>query len=455
MLLRKISSPGLAHYSYLIADSGKAAVVDPRRDCQEYLDIASEQNLQITHIFETHRNEDYVTGSCELSQRTGAEVFHGAAMDFQFGNPVRDGDRFHLGRLEISVLETPGHTRESISLVVRQHSVSANPMIVFTGDALFAGEVGRTDFFGPDKSEWASGMLYESIHEKILPLGDGVIVCPAHGAGSVCGAEITDQEYTTIGFERINNPLLQLDKSAFVERKGKEHHYTPPYFSVMEKYNREGPPLLHHPPDLLPLSPGDVEAQARAGAQLVDIRSPGAFGSGHITNSLSIWRNGIPAFAGWVLSYNSPIILVDDFNLDLQAVSRHFMRLGYDNLKGYLAGGFSSWTTAGQKIQQLESWSVVSLHEAMEKERMILLDVRDINNRKKNGYIMGSRHVYAGELPGRLAEIPKNQQIVIYCDAGYKGCLAGSLLLRAGYERVVNILGGFSAWRSAGFPVEQ
>jgi len=185
MIFRKIRSEGLSHNSYFIADGISAAVIDPRRDCQEYLDIASASGSRITHIFETHRNEDYVSGALELSGRTGAEIYHGAALDFSFGRPVSEGDKFSVGRLELAVLETPGHTRESISLVVRDLSISRDPLIVFTGDALFAGDVGRTDLLGQGRVEWAAGTLYDTIHEKILPLGDGVILCPAHGAGSI------------------------------------------------------------------------------------------------------------------------------------------------------------------------------------------------------------------------------------------------------------------------------
>jgi len=228
MIFRKIRSEGLSHNSYFIADSGDAAVIDPRRDCQVYLDLASSSGSRITHIFETHRNEDYVSGALELSGRTGAAVYHGAALDFSFGRPVLEADRFRIGRLELAVLETPGHTRESISLVMCDLSVSRDPLVIFTGDALFAGDVGRTDLLGPEKAEWAAGTLYDALHGKVLPLGDGVIVCPAHGAGSVCGGEIADLELSTIGFERAHNPCFQLDRESFIAMKNSEHQYRPP-----------------------------------------------------------------------------------------------------------------------------------------------------------------------------------------------------------------------------------
>ncbi|MDH7509554.1 MAG: MBL fold metallo-hydrolase [Methanolinea sp.] len=455
MFLQKIQSEGLSHNSYFVADGGKAAVIDPRRDCQVYLDLASSTASRITHIFETHRNEDYVSGSRELAERTGAAVYHGAALDFSFGRPVREGDRFRIGRLELAILDTPGHTVESISIVLRDLSISDDPLMVFTGDALFAGDVGRTDLFGPKKAEWAAGTLYDALHEKILPLGDGVVIFPAHGAGSVCGGDIADLEYSTIGFERTHNPCFLLDREGFIARKKAEHHYRPPYFSVMEKVNRSGPPLLSHLPSPVPIDPQVLGEMMKAGAQILDTRSPEAFGGGHIPGSISLWRDGIPSFAGWVLSYDHPVVIVDDCPDGLDSAIRRLVRLGYDAIGGYLAGGFAAWARSGREIRRLETWSSAMLQKALEKERFILLDVRDRKNRETMGFIMGSRHIYVGEVLHRLAEIPRNQKVVIYCDSGFKGSLAASLLLAAGFENVVNILGGFSGWKAAGYPAER
>jgi hydroxyacylglutathione hydrolase len=454
MFLQKIRSEGLSHYSYFVADGGEAAVIDPRRDCQVYLDLALSTASRITHIFETHRNEDYVTGSRELGERTGATIYHGAALDFSFGRPAREGDRFRIGRLELAVLETPGHTTESISIVLRDLSLSNDPLMVFTGDALFAGDVGRTDLFGPDKAEWAAGTLYDALHGKILPLGDGVVILPAHGAGSVCGGDIADLEFSTIGLERARNPCFLLDRESFIARKKSEHHYRPPYFSMMEKLNRSGPPVLSHLPHPVPLDPHTFAGKMKAGAQVLDIRSPEAFGGGHIPGSISLWHDGIPNFAGWVLSYDRPVIIVDDCPSGLDSAIRYLVRLGYDTIGGYLAGGFASWTRSGREVRRLETWSAAMLRESLEKERFILLDVRDGKNREEMGFIMGSRHIYVGEVPQRLAEIPRNKKVVVYCDAGFKGSLAASLLLAAGFRNVVNVIGGFSGWKAAGYPVE-
>jgi hydroxyacylglutathione hydrolase len=454
MIIRKISSEGISHNSYFISAGGLAAVIDPRRDCEAYLDLARELGVRISHIFETHRNEDYVIGSLELAARTGAAIYHGHHMDFAYGNKVKEGDTFRLGQIEFRVSETPGHTLESISIVITDLEVAGIPYAVCTGDALFAGDVGRTDFFGTEKRPEVSELLYNSIWQKILPLGDGTIVFPAHGAGSVCGAEISDHEYTTIGYEKMTNPLLALSKEEFIQKKVNEHHYLPPYFKKMEVLNREGAPILHHLPDLRPYSVKEVK-ELQGKVQILDIRSPTSFAGGHIPGSLSIWKEGIPAFAGWFLTYDTPVILVDDFNCGLAEVSRHFVRLGYDNLKGYLSGGFPAYFKSGSPIGRIEAWSVRDLAGKLKEDNIFLLDVRDIANVSRVGRIPGAHHIYIGELPGRIREVPRDRQVAAYCDAGYKGSLAASILARNGYPRLANVLGGMAGYINAGYPVEK
>lgn len=339
MLFEKIKSDILAHNSYIIGAGGEAAVIDPRRDCLVYATVAEREGMKITKIFETHKNEDYVIGSRELARPTGAEILHGAREEFGFGTGVREGETFTVGSLELEVLETPGHTIESISLLLRDRSVSGDPLMVFTGDALFAWDVGRTDLAGEDKRREMSEMLYASLHEKLLTLPDSTIVCPAHGAGSVCGGNIGDREYTTIGFEKATNGLLSLSKEEFVERKVSERLYEPQYIAMMRKLNREGPPLIYNLPHLQAYSAREIRSLMDRGVQVVDIRSPTSFAGGHIPGTISIWRQGLPLYMGYYLNYEDPIVLVDDFNLDLDHVVRHFVRLGYDNIAGYLAGG--------------------------------------------------------------------------------------------------------------------
>ncbi len=442
MFFETIRTEGLAHQSYLFGADGEAAVIDPRRDCGIYLERAAAHEVTITRIFETHRNEDFLVGSPELARRSGATIHHGARLDFGYGTPTHDGDRFELGPLTVVALETPGHTIESLSYVLHE---DGKPYMVFTGDALFVGSVGRSDLMSDDLRANAAA-LHDSLHDRLLALPDGTVVCPAHGAGSVCGVGIRDLPFSTIGFERATNPYLAMDRETFVAEKAGELTYRAPYFRRMEELNLAGPPS---PPErwlLRPLGPEELD-----GMQVVDIRSPTAFGAGHVPGSISLQREGLTAYMGWVLDYDRPIALVDDFNFDLDRVAADFVRLGYDNLAGYLRGGFVSWFRSGRPVDQIPIWTVQDLHARLGE--VTLLDVRDGNQRLEQGGIPGSIHVYVGELADRLDEIPRDRLVAIYCNVGNKGSLAASLLAAHGTGPVANVLGGFAAWKNAGYPV--
>jgi hydroxyacylglutathione hydrolase len=452
MLFERIFSEGIAHNSYIIGDAGKAAVIDPRRDGEIYLEIAAGNGCTITHIFETHRNEDYVIGSPALAAQCGAEIFHGAAMDFAYGNPVHDGDLFMFGSLSVQVLETPGHTEESISLVVRDRKSGEDPYLVFCGDTVFAGDIARTDFFGEARKEEMAKKIYDSITQKILSLGDGVILCPAHGAGSVCGIEIADHPFTTSGYEKATNPLIRGGKKEFVSLRKTESPYVPPYFRTMERYNRDGAPLLH-PQVLRPLTVPELDRLRKDRCQILDIRAPGCFASGHIPGSYSIWRGGISSFAGWVLNYEDPIIIIDDYNQNIEQVTRQLFRIGYDNIAGILTGGITAWYKSALEIGTIGACSVRQLSGYLDSSTPFILDVRDIRNRRASGHIPRSYHIYVGELPRHLQEIPADEPVFVYCDAGYKGSLAASILAQHHYQ-VTNVLGGMTAWEHAGFRIE-
>lgn len=453
MLFEKIKSDILAHNSYIIGAGGEAAVIDPRRDCLVYTKLAEARNMKITKIFETHKNEDYVSGSRELARLTGAEILHGARGEFEFGTGVEEGEIFGLGSIELEVMETPGHTPESISLLMRDRPISEIPLMIFPGDALFAGEVGRTDLAGEDRRGEMSEMLHASLHEKILTLDDGVIVCPAHGAGSVCGGDISDREYTTIGFEAATNPLLSMERDEFVGYKVNEHLPVPPYFAKMRELNRSGPPLLYNLPHLKAVSAREIRLLADQKAQILDIRSPTSFAGGHIRGSINIWRGGLPLFMGYFLNDKDPIILVDDFNQDLDQVVHHAVRLGYDNLAGYLAGGFPAWFKQGERIERTGTWSPCDLVEHLDNPSIYILDVRENKHREEKGHINGSHHIPLGDLEEHLDEIPRDRQIVIHCNAGFKGSLAASILQKYGFRNVTNLLGGTIGWEAANYPL--
>jgi hydroxyacylglutathione hydrolase len=452
MIIERVISPGIAHFSYLVGSGKTAAVIDPRRDVDIYLDYAARHGVSITHIFETHRNEDYVIGSTELATLTGARIMHGHNFPFSYGEPVYEGDTFSFGNVTLSVLDTPGHTLESISLVLRDTAVSGIPIAVFTGDAVFAGDTGRTDFYGSDRTAEVSGILFDSIHEKILPLGENVILFPAHGAGSVCGTVITDHPFTTTGYERRTSPDLQLDRQGFISRKTQQNHYYPPYFKKMEEFNQRGAPVLKRLPFLTAFSPQEL-ASSLESYQILDVRSPTSFASGHIPGSFSIWRDGVASFSGWFLDYERPVLIVDDWSQYPDEILRTLIRIGYDNVKGYIAGGFNAWSRAGLPTGVTGAWSVQQLHHHLGGEEILVLDVRDAANRRRAGAIEGSMPVYVGELPGRTGLLSRDRHLACICDTGFKGSIAASILARNGFPYVTNILGGMAAWLMAGYPV--
>lgn len=449
LIFEIVKSKGLSHKSYFIGSKGAAAVIDPRRDVDIYLDIARAHDMNVELIFETHRNEDYTVGSLELSKLVDAEIHHGAGLDFEYGNPAHEGDIFEIGSLQLEVLETPGHTNESISITVKDKDASDDVYMVFTGDALFAGEVGRCDIYGPGEVEALAGSLYDSIHEKILPLGEGVIICPAHGSGSVCGAEIRDVDITTVGYEKKTNPLLQKTRKEFVEHKVAERFYIPPYFKRMELNNQQGVDILCRLPQLRSISTVELQEMFE-GVQVVDVRDPESFAGGHIPGTLNIWSEGIPAFAGWFLNYETPIVLVDHDGSRINGVERYLIRLGYDNIYGYLSGGFSSWFKSAGPTETIKTCSVHELREEMEDPSTFLLDVRKEWEWEEER-IRGSQNIYLGIIEKNLKEVPKDK-VVVYCDSGYKAGVAASILKINGYIDVTNVLGSIMAWKRAGYP---
>lgn len=454
MFLEKIRSDNLAHLSYIVGHQGRAAVIDPRRDCQAYIDIARRNGAVITHVFETHRNEDYVTGSRELARRTGAEILHGKGFPFEFGRPVSEGDEFEFGDLRLSVLETPGHTFDSISLVLRDASSGDAPVAVFTGDALFIGDVGRTDFF-PDRREEVAGLLYDAIHGKLLPLGDHVILYPAHGAGSVCGSGMAPREFSTIGHERMTNPALQLGREEFVRRKMNERHPFPAYFRRMEELNAKGSdrPLC----EIREPRPMGVEEFAAALAdgrtQVLDVRGPEAFAGAFVPGSLAMPEQLVSGYAGHLLDSSRPICLVADSLDEVDSARTQLLRMGYDQVVGWLAGGLSGWETAGREYDSIPAVHVGELvRRITDKEDFTLLDVRK-REEVEQGMLPGAKHIFLGDLPDRLDEIDRDKPVTTFCGSGQRAVIAASILKRHGFGRVEDSLGSMAACRAYGCPV--
>lgn len=447
MLLEKIKTPGLSHLSYLVGAKGEAAVIDPRRDCAIYVEKARAAGLEITHIFETHRNEDLVSGAPILARMTGAKVLHGPnpAEPVVYADTAREGDCFAIGTLEIRVLETPGHTDDHLAFAVFDTAYPQQAVGVFTGDALFVGDVGRTDFY-PDRREEVAGLLFDSLH-KLMALGDQAIIYPAHGAGSVCGSGMADREFSTIGHERLNNPRLKIeDRDAFIQLKVNENHYQPPYFRLMERLNTEGGNVA--PTVLRPrrLSLGEVKSSKAD--HLIDIREPMAYASGHLPGAMSLPVDMISAFAGWFVREGETMTLVASGEEQLAAAMEHLVRIALDDIVGGYVGIVSA-AAQGEKMQQTPMIETEEVERRLsDQEGWTLLDVRDADERAASA-IAGSQHIYVGELNTRWQELDKNRHYTVMCASGMRATVAAGWLASRGFGKLDIYLGSMGAWKAA------
>ncbi|NLI73662.1 MAG: MBL fold metallo-hydrolase [Euryarchaeota archaeon] len=447
MLLKKIKSEGLAHLSYIIGSKGSAVVIDPRRDCEIYLNIAKENKLTITHILETHRNEDYVTGSMELHSLTNARILHGT-FDFRYGEIIVDGQEIDIGSITIRAISTPGHTLESMCYAVIDREMGSEVVAVFTGDTLFVGGVGRTDLYGNNKLDEMSAMQYDSLFNNLMPLGDGVIILPAHGAGSACGSNIADREDSTIGIERRQNLFLQVSgKDEFITLKRDEVLEKPHYFEKMEDINLNGQPILGHLPITPPIPVHDVQSH-RHHLTIVDIRSPSSYAAAHVTGSLSIPLEILSHYGGWIIPYDCPILLVVDSPDQLDSAVRALIRTGYDDIYGYMDGGIEEWFKATLPSSSFPIISASSLD--IENKDLFFLDIR-MDKEWKSFRTEMAHHIFVGHIVNRINEIPVDLNIVILCSTGTRGSLAASILEKYG-RKPINLLGGMTAWSNAGFP---
>ncbi len=454
MLFERIVSSGLAHYSYLVGDKNEAVVIDPKRDCNVYIEKASSEGMRIVHILETHRNEDYFVGSMELARRTGAKAWHAdSQLDYKYGEAVQPGQRWNVGRLVIEAIATPGHTPGSMSYLLRDPSGIA--WMVFTGDALFAGEVGRIDLMGLEKAPEMASLLYDSIFQKLLPLGDEVLVCPAHGSGSVCGESIAERIWTTIGLEKKHNPRLkQRSREEFSADLLKGKQERPPYFRMMEKVNLHCEPALDAIPRPTPLAPNDFERLIKE-AQILDTRMELGFGAAHIPGSQSIWLKGLASFAGWFLTYDRPILLVTETNEPCEPF-RILIRLGFDNVAGYLAGGMLNWHMSGRMSHTIQTITVQDLCSLLDREEELwILDVRSERELESGGRIKGAQHIHVTQIPEQKDEVPKDRRIYLFCGSGMRSMVAASYLERHGWKNLAVILGGIAGWKSKRCPIKK
>jgi len=453
MFLETVRTPGLAHLSYVLGADGRAVVVDPRIDLDVYLELAREHDARIELVFETHRNEDIVSGARALGAVTGARVLHGTALDFAYGVGAENGHTEELGDFSLRVLHTPGHTDESISIAFWDRSFGEGAVGVFTGDALFVGDVGRTDFY-PDRAAEVAGRLYDSIHEKLLPLGDQALLYPAHGAGSVCGDGMASREFSSLGHERKNNPRLGLSREAFVRAKLDEHHYKPPYFREMERQNEAGMQPLRALPRPAPVTADELARRLEGDLLLVDVRSPQAQAGVAVPGSLALPLSLLSAYAGWILPYDRPLGLVAERETDAHEAVEALVRMGYSQVELRLSDGVSAWEASGRELWSTPSVSAEALRARLEGgEALTVLDVRK-HSEFEAGHVPGARHCYLGELLQHGPPEGLTTPIVTFCGSGRRAMVAASLLHRSGTHAVENCFGSMQAWRSIQAPVE-
>ncbi|MAM89592.1 MAG: sulfurtransferase [unclassified Hahellaceae] len=450
MKLITIQTPAIAHFAYLLCDGNEAALIDPRRDVDEYLTAAREQGCTIRYVVVTHRQEDFVLGSAHLSELTGASIVTGKHELFGHGDiRLADHESFELGSLKIVALETPGHTPESMCYAVYEAD-SEVPWCVFTGDTLFFGDTGRTDLPDVDDTAKNAGVIYDSVHQQLAGLGDTTIVLPAHGPGSVCGSGMAEKPLSTIGAEKRYNKVFTLTRSEFVEYKGREKPPRPPYFRHMEKVNLSGglPPKSNEP-DLLTSS---EVSKLQADHLLIDTREPEAFAGGHVPDSYSVWMGGLPVFGGWVANPESPVVLICDRTDDVAVATRHLSRIGIDKVTAGLTGGFSEWRKEATPIRSCHVITPKALHE--QRDKYVVLDVRE-DDEFASGHIENAQNIYVGHLADRLDQLKagKSDRIAVTCGVGHRAGVAVSILLKAGYTNVSNLLGGMSAWQKFELPV--
>jgi glyoxylase-like metal-dependent hydrolase (beta-lactamase superfamily II)/rhodanese-related sulfurtransferase len=451
----------LAHASYLIGSEGEAAVVDPQRDVDQYIQEAEAQGLKIKYVIETHLHADFVSGHRELSSRTGAEIVFGekAGAGFQH-RAVRDGDEIDIGRVKLRVMETPGHTPESICVLVSDNEISDQPQKVLTGDTLFIGDVGRPDLAGGKgyTSQVMAGMMYDSLHEKLLLLADNVEVYPAHGAGSMCGRNLSKETSSTIGDQRkFNYALKPMSKAEFVSMMTTDLPEAPPYFSKDAEINRTGAAALEALPRPAALSPQDVRELAALGHVVLDVRSAGDFGAGHVPGSLNIGLGGqFAQWAGTLIPLTAPLVIVAESEEQVNETVTRLARVGIETVKGYLAGGIYSWDQAGLEVAAVPQITVAELSQLLESDSELqIIDVRRPPE-YESGHVPRAITAPLSILKERAPALgfdPVKPTAVI-CAGGYRSSAATSILEPLGFTRLLNVTGGTSAWINAGYAVE-
>jgi len=444
----------LAHASYMLASEGEAVVVDPQRDVDLYVKAAADHGVAIRHIFESHLHADFVSGHRELAARTGAKIYMGAQAGATFPHvDVSDGFELKFGKASIRVLETPGHTPESICLVVTDHEKSNAPWAVLTGDTLFIGDVGRPDLSPQHTPAQLAGMLYDSLHQKLLPLADHVLVYPAHGAGSLCGKNMRAERSSTIGTERLTNYALQIkSREEFIAQLTSHLPARPEYFARDAEINRTGAAALSELPPLRAIAPSELQKMLKDGEIALDVRPGDEFAAGHVPGSVNIALSGqFASWAGTVLGLSSHPVLIAATDAQIEEARTRLARVGIEALDGYLAGGPASWKQAGLPVATIEQMTVDDLSAQLQSGGLQVLDVRR-EPEWDAAHIEDAVWWPLDNFKVSPPEIDHDVPLAVHCKGGYRSIIACSLLQRAGFGRVLNVVGGFDAWQQAKLP---
>lgn len=469
MYLEQFFIEGLGCASYLVGceGAGVAAVVDPDRDVRKYLDTAAAKGLAITHIIETHLHADHVSGNTELQARTGADIyaFGDAGIEFEY-KPLREGDTLTLGNVQLTVRHTPGHTPESISLLVTDLSRAKEPWMALTGDTLFVGDIGRPDLVGLEAARGLADQMYDTIQEEILPLPDGVMVYPGHGAGSLCGKSIGAVRSTTIGFERHNNPaLFPRERNAFIDFAVAELPEQPANVKRIKAMNRRGPrPLAEVKPR--PITIQESIGYFQSGAALLDLRSKDEFKAVHISGAVHLELDDqLSNRIGFILPPDVPVILLlsgqneAEVGADYIRAIYALARVGYDAVVGYLAESLEVWDAYGLPlasgdVQDIDPRDLHNLLTNGNGSKPIVIDVREPWEFAQ-GHIPGAQLISLGELGLRIKELDTQKPVAVICATGSRSQSAAALLGREGFETVYNVVGGTMRWMQSGLPLER
>jgi hydroxyacylglutathione hydrolase len=444
----------LAHASYMLASEGEAVVVDPQRDVELYLKAATEHGVAIRHIIETHLHADFVSGHKELAARTGAKIYMGAEAGATFAHqPVRDGFELKFGKASIRVVETPGHTPESICLIVTDHEKASSPWAVLTGDTLFIGDVGRPDLSPRHTPKELAGLLYDSLQQKLLTLADNVLVYPAHGAGSLCGKNMRAERSSTIGTERLTNYALQIkSREEFIAQLTSNLPARPEYFVKDAEINRTGAPALSDLPPLRAFTPLELKAMLAEGEIALDVRPGDDFAAAHVPGSVNIALSGqFASWAGTVLGLSSHPVLIADSDQQLEEARLRLARVGIEDIAGYLRGGVKAWKEASLLTETISQIGIDELERRLKSNRIQVLDVRR-EPEWESAHIAEATWWPLDNFKVSPPEMDRHATIAVHCKSGYRSMIASSLLQRAGFKHVVNVSGGFDAWQQAKLP---